>query len=245
MLPTEDLINLRKVITKSGLKYVRISYQLDYLKSAQKQKFLPRGIADQMKYVSPIHDNNLQNLMNFAGSRMLDLLIIYYAKWTSNLRKSYYSHLAKLEEQLLMEEFNSFRSELNIKLAKEKETATKTSKSKLKRDDDIIQCKYLDANSVNDQENTTGIKTESVTTKNRRRRKKHIHTGRKKRRTDMKGTVPQINSIPEEKLKSCVINLSSKITEISEHQLYLFYLGKAFAPTPPLPDYSKFRLDIL
>ena len=104
MLPTEDLINLRKIITKSGLKYVRISYQLDYLKNAQKQKFLPRGIADQMKYVSPIHDNNLQNslqnLMNFAGCRMLDLLIIYYAKWTSNLRKSYYSHLAKLEEQL-------------------------------------------------------------------------------------------------------------------------------------------------
>ena len=27
--------------------------------------------------------------------------------------------------------------------------------------------------------------------------------------------------------------------------MLLFYLGKSFAPTPPLPDYSKFRLDIL
>ena len=35
------------------------------------------------------------------------------------------------------------------------------------------------------------------------------------------------------------------MTEISQHQLYLFYLGKSFAPTPPLPDYSQFRLDIL
>ena len=42
-----------------------------------------------------------------------------------------------------------------------------------------------------------------------------------------------------------MINLSSKILKVTPHQLLLFYLGKSFAPTPPLPDYSKFRLDVL
>ena len=90
-----------------------------------------------MKYVSPIHDSNLQdslqNLMYFAGSRMLDLLVIYYTTWTNNLRRSYYSSLASLENQLTIREYDSYKSELNYKLAKEKDKAMKTSESKLKR----------------------------------------------------------------------------------------------------------------
>ena len=54
-----------------------------------------------------------------------------------------------------------------------------------------------------------------------------------------------IEEIPESKLKETVINLSDKITDLSPHQLYLFFLGESFAPTPLLPDYSKFRLDLL
>ena len=41
------------------------------------------------------------------------------------------------------------------------------------------------------------------------------------------------------------MNLSSKISELSPHHLYLFYLGESFAPTPSLPDYSKLMLDVL
>ena len=55
----------------------------------------------------------------------------------------------------------------------------------------------------------------------------------------------KVEEIPESKLKETVINLSDKITDLSPHQLYLFFLGESFAPTPLLPDYSKFRLDLL
>ena len=142
MLSSQHLSNIRNSTTKLGIKYVRISYQLEYLKLALQQKFLPRGIANLMKYVSPIHDSNLQdslqNLMYFAGSRMLDLLVIYYTTWTNNLRRSYYSSLASLENQLTIREYDSYKSELNYKLAKEKGKAMKTSKSKLKRDRDVV-----------------------------------------------------------------------------------------------------------
>ena len=46
---------------RSGKKFVRQREQLDYLKQAQHNEFVPRGIADQMKYVSPVHDVTLQD----------------------------------------------------------------------------------------------------------------------------------------------------------------------------------------
>ena len=58
------------------------------------------------------------------------------------------------------------------------------------------------------------------------------------------GEVLKVEEIPEPKLKETVINLSDKIADLTPHQLYLFYLGESFAPTPLLPDYSQFRLDI-
>ena len=86
-----------KPTLKSGQKYVRISEQLKYLKAAKDQNFLPRGIAEQMKYVSPIHDiqlqSSLQEYMYFCGSRILDLLIVYYTTWVNNLgKKILYKH---------------------------------------------------------------------------------------------------------------------------------------------------------
>ncbi len=237
---------LSKETTKSGLKHVRINYQLDYLKSAQKQKFLPRGIADQMKYVSPIHDANLQmslqNLMNFAGSRIHDLLIIYYTTWSNKLSTAYYSNLANLEGILTPEEFTSYKNKLNTDLAKEKAKAMKISESKLKRDADLINCKYIDVTTCSIPHQ---LKRRAFKPKNRRKEKKTRVPHNRKRRVEMKGVLPAVNNVPEEKLRSCVINLSTKIEDISLHQLYLFYLGKTFAPTPPLPDYSEFRLDIL
>ena len=244
------IVNVEKyqsVTMKAGVKFVRIRYQLEYLKSAKEQKFLPRGIAEQMKYVSPIHDanlqNSLQNLMYFAGSRMLDLLIIYYTSWSCNLRTTYYSCLANLEEWMDQTEFKSFKHRLNIALAKEKEKSLKTSESKLKRDADIIQCRYTENDSC--VLPNKSVMSQKRFKSRRKRKKKQLHCSRKRRRTEVKGIVPAISNIPEEQLKNCVINLSSKIEEVSPHQLYLFYLGKKFAPTPPLPDYSQFRLDIL
>jgi len=70
-------------------------------------------------------------------------------------------------------------------------------------------------------------------------------TNRKSKHAQLHGQVPSIETIDPNKLSHAVINLSTKIQEVTPHQLFLFYLGKSFAPTPALPDYSKFRLNIL
>ena len=152
--------------------------------------------------------------------------------------------MAALENQLTIQEYDSYKSELNYKLAKEKDKATKTSESKLKRDRNVIKCRYI-AVDTNVIPKTEVIVNTRKALKPRRKRKKHTVSAKNRRRSEIKGVIPQITTISEGNLKSCVINLSTKVTEISQHQLYLFYLGKSFAPTPPLPDYSKFRLDIL
>ena len=85
----------------------------------------------------------------------------------------------------------------------------------------------------------------SKTPKNRRSKKKTVKKCRNRSRANIKGVIPTLENIPEEKLASCVINLSTRIPTLTSHQLLLFYLGQSFAPTPPLPDYSQFRLDIL
>ena len=76
-------------IQKIGLKCVRIQQQLFYLKQAADQGFLPRGIGEQCKFTSSIHDVTLQtvcqSIMNMAGSSILDIMIIYYANWHKRL----------------------------------------------------------------------------------------------------------------------------------------------------------------
>ena len=240
----EPNTRLCKNASNIGCKYVRISYQLEYLKSAKIQKFLPRGIADQMKYVSPIHDDclqkSLQNLMHFTGSRILDLLIIYYTTWSSNLRKSHYSNLATVEKQLSSDEFRTFKNRINQTLAKEKDKVQKSHDSKLKRDSDLIKCCYVD---IKEQTKVAKIKRN---VKNRRKAKRIKTSGSgRKRHCAIRGTLPSIDNIPTETLNKCVINLSKTVKDLTPHQLYLFYLGKSFAPTPPLPDYSRFRQDVL
>ena len=50
------------------------------------------------------------------------------------------------------------------------------------------------------------------------------------------------DSVPQETLDSIVINLSD--TPLTRHELYTFYLGKSFAPTPGLPNMMQFNDDI-
>ena len=65
-------------ILKLGLKYTRTQQQLIYLNQASQQGYLPRGIGDQMKFVSAIHDPMLQSMcqsiMYFAGPCILDVM---------------------------------------------------------------------------------------------------------------------------------------------------------------------------
>ena len=89
--------HLKQHLIHLGTKSVRIGLQCEYLNNARNQQFLPRGIADQIKFTCAIHDPVLesicQSIMNFAGSRLLDLLIIYYSSWAKRIQASYYSKL--------------------------------------------------------------------------------------------------------------------------------------------------------
>ena len=240
--------SLTSITTKWALKSVNTYQQLQYLKNARVQKFLPRGIAEQMKFVSAIHDDalqsSLQEMMNFSGSRILDLLIIYYTKWNNSVRATYYTNLAKLENSLTPEEFTPFKSKLDKKIQREKVSCMKTHQSKLIRDSEHIKCPYKDVSETQLPPHLRQRVKVNVKRTNRRLRKRKPVT-RNRRRTVIKGVVPSLDNIPSDKLSNSVINLSSKITDLTSHQLLLFYLGKSFAPTPALPDYSKFKLDLL
>ena len=240
--------SLPKLTIRSALKNIRTHEQLKYLKNARIQKFLPRGIAEQMKYVSAIHDiplqNSIQELMNFCGSRILDLLIIYYTTWNNNTRASYYSNLAKIKDFLPPDQFQIFESNLASRVRKERTSISKTHTNKLARDSNKIKVPYKDVTDNKLPSHLSKNIKVNVKRKNRRMKKKKRHH-RNKPRTIIKGDKHKLEDIPIEKLEATVINLSKKIPNLTRHQLYLFYLGESFAPTPPLPDYSKFRLDIL
>ena len=198
--------------------------------------------------VSNSHDealqNSLQELMYFSGSRILDLLIVYYTKWNNTNRANYYTSLAKLENKSSKEEFQEFKSKLDHKIKRERTNAKKTHESKLERDSHRIKCPYKTIIETALPAHISRRVRLKVKQKNRRLRRRKP-ASRNKCRTVIKGQVPALNTIPSEKLNNCVINLSTNIADIPSQQLLLFYLGKSFAPTPPLPDYSKFRLDLL
>ena len=89
------------------------------------------------------------------------------------------------------------------------------------------------------------VEETSTKIKHKRKKKPTKKKCRNKNRTRIKGTVPDVKNIDKEVLQNCVINLTGKQEQISEHQLLLFYLGKSFAPTPKLPTYEAFREDVL
>ena len=82
----------------------------------------------------------------------------------------------------------------------------------------------------------------NCTKKRKRKCKKPI---KNRSRSYIEGKIPSITEINQESLKSCVINLASDNIELSPHQLLLFYLGKSFAPTPPLPDFSSLKQSLI
>ena len=54
--------------------------------------------------------------------------------------------------------------------------------------------------------------------------------------------MPSKDSIPLETLEKTVVNLSN--VSLTKEQLFVFYLGKSYAPTPPLPNIMRFKDDI-
>ena len=200
-----------------------------------------------MKFVSAIQDDvlqySLQDYMYFCGSRILDLFIIYYTKWNNITRANYYTALAKFKNNVSSEDFGNLETCLKRKIQKEKATLCKTHDNKLDRDKNKIKIRYKRVDETKLPAHITQRVKKNVRRRSRRLKKRK--RPRKKTRTAIKGEILKVEEIPESKLKETVINLSDKITDLSPHQLYLFFLGESFAPTPLLPDYSKFRLDLL
>ena len=191
--------SLIKETSKLSLKNVKVYQQLSYLQRAREQKFLPRGIADQIKFVSSVKDpalqQSLQDLMDYTGSRILDLLICYYTKWSNNAKTSYYTSLKKLEQSTSEDEFTILKQNLNKKMAQEKSVVEKTHSSKLERDCNKIKVPYkaLEETKATNIIKSTHQKCRPKPTRSRKFKKtekKHKH--RNKNRQAIKGTVPSI-----------------------------------------------------
>ena len=234
-------------LSNLGRKSVRISQQYRYLMNTQQQNSLPSGISDQMKFICSVKDDQLQsvcqNLMHFAGSRILDLLILYYHTWSQDLRHSYYQQVDKIKNQIEPDLFKDCMHIITKKLQHEKEVTAKTHKSKLNRDKNN-NFKYM---KVPETATEKGPTPNRISASKRRRKRKTLRKPRistqRFKRLQVKGVVPSLDNIPKEKLTNSVINLTD--TTLTDHHLLLFYLGHSFSPSPPLPNYTKFSQDIL
>ena len=138
----KTFINLERAAVKS----IRIQHQLFYLKAAVHQKFQPRGIGDQMKFVCSIKDPYLQDLcdkiMYFAGSRILDTLILYYTKWSNDLKSTYYAEKTKIRKKLSDDDFCKVVRKVDDAMEKEKIKSVKTHHNKLIRDRERLRYRY-------------------------------------------------------------------------------------------------------
>ena len=178
--------------------------------------------------------------MCFAGSRILDTLILYYTKWSNDLKSTYYAEKTKIRKKLSDDDFCKVIRKVDDPIEKEKIKSVKTHHNKLIRDRERLRYRYTE---LDDVENI--VETASTKIKHKRKRKPNKKKCRNKNHTRIKRTTPDVKNIDKEVLQNCVINLASKQEQISEHQLILFYLGKSFAPTPKLPTYEAFREDVL
>ena len=181
----------------------------------------------------------LNILCRFSYSRSY-CLSVYYTRWQNTIKSSYYYELNKLKNIVNAETLDKILTEVDKQKKREMHENEKRHTSKLKRDREVYTYPYLNT------QYHEGLKSNSsnhVKPKNRRFKKKN--SCRNRPRSQLKGDIPTLDNIPVEKLQASAINLSSQLADLTPHQLLLFYYGKKFAPTPPLPDYSKFRLDIL
>ena len=121
--------------------------------------------------------------MHFYVSSILDLLIIYYTKWSNNSRSTYYTAVTKLKNLITTEQFQLFEANLIKKLQKEKATFAKTNESKLIRDRTKIKVKYKEMADTKLPSHICKRAKKKVDRKNRRLLKKnYLSRTRKKSR---------------------------------------------------------------
>ena len=247
-IPNDFNIRLRSVtfITK---KAVRIEQQFLNLQNSVQEKTIPKGIRTQCSFRCSINDDNLQNLfdnmMQFSASRILETLISYYQNWKNNLWSEHYQALAKHKRTMNEKDYIDLHNIVNSIIRKEKNLAEKTHTSKLARDKELGE-----TYSPFQNDNHTGKKSSGIVLKARtKRKKKNVKRkctrsrSSKYKRKDVKCLLPSRETIPMETLEKSVINLSDKV--LTREQLYVFYMGEGFAPTPGLPNIMKFNDDMI
>ena len=123
---------------RSSAKAVRIQQQFKLLQESVKQATIPDGILSQCKFKCSINDNELQHnidkLMVFTASRILDLLIIYYGQWKNKLWSLHYKIMNSLQQSVNTSEYGNIMNSVSEHIRKEKGTLNKTHSSKLQRD---------------------------------------------------------------------------------------------------------------
>ena len=243
-IPTNLKPQVGKIINL-GRKVVNCNTQKSFLQDSLNQQSVPNGIISQMKFTSSIHDHRLSNLcddiMYDAGSRILDTMISYYVNRGTNLREAYYSNLTRIKTEISDMDYQEVVKLVDRKLLTKKLSCNKRHQVKLKRDAEHNR-KYIPK--AESQLHTT---LKNVFKKKQRRRKsKNFHKPRrfsnsKYKRNKVKGTLPSLEDMTPAKLQDTVINLTD--LQLSPEQLYIFYLSHSFAPTPPLPNLSRFQED--
>ena len=120
----------------------------------------------------------------------------------------------------------------------------------IKRHDNKLQRDFqwnIYQSSVNHSSNNVNTNpVHDVHTKPKNRRKNKNKKPRKPdqrhRRDSAKGQIPKVEDMSLDLMKDTVVNLTDK--ELSKEQLFAFYLSRKFAPTPSLPDLSRFENDL-
>jgi len=220
-----------------AVRSVRASSQLRYLQTTRENGNIPRGIATQINFKCAVKDpffiESCRALSQIQKSRMLDLVIDNQVIRSKSLRKSFYSFKNCIKASLPISDHENLESHLSTIMHNERLELLKRHHSKLQRDVDYavyIAPSYVD--------NALPVK------KRRKRKRKKVNrtSSHRHQRTLIKGTLPKVEDLSMDNMSRTVVNLTDK--ELTKEQLYVFFLSHKFAPTPPLPDLSRFENDL-
>ena len=206
-----------------GRKAVNCNTQKSFLQASLNQQSIPNGIIGQMTFTPSIHDHKLSNLcddiMNDAGSRILETMISYYINRGTNLREAYYSNLHRIKSEIPDNEYQEIVKVVDRKLQSQKLSCNKRHYIKLKRD--LEQNKKYIPKSESHLKTTANnvFKIKQRRRKSRNYHKPHRFTKSKHKRNKVKGQLPVVAELTSEKMKDTVINL----TEFNCHQSNYIY----------------------
>ena len=233
-----------------GKMMIKTTMQLQHLHKSKEEGVVPKGIASQMKFTPSIHDEelkqNCKKIMHNTASRLLDHMVTYYEIRARTLNASYYSEKDKMIRATTEnDERERIEKVLTEVLRREKEEMKKKHEKKMtkcKQEYKIYIPQEQPTPTTHNSENSQNNGNHATSRRKRRQKKKKRKPKRVLRREEIKGNVPSIDEITEERMKDTVINLTD--LQLKKPQLYIFYLSQSFAPTPKLPNLAVFEKDL-